>query len=71
MRGTVAMPAPGYGDDGLHCSNIMSCPLNGGVDFESIVGRLLGAGLSGGRLLGVGPSWGCPLALAVFWQQAA
>jgi hypothetical protein len=43
--------------DGLHCSHILSCLLNGGVDFEGVVGRLLGAGLSRGRLLGVGRSW--------------
>ena len=31
--------------------------LMGGAVSEGVVGRLLGAGLSGGRLLGVGPSW--------------
>ena len=57
VRSTVATPGPGYGGDGLHCSLTLSCLLNGGADFEGAMGRLLGAGLSGGRLLGVGPSW--------------
>ena len=57
VRSNVATPGPGYGGDGLHCSLALSCLLNGGTDFEGIVGRLLGAGLSGGRLLGVVPPW--------------
>ena len=30
VRGTVAMPSPGFGGEGLHCSLTLSCPLDEG-----------------------------------------
>ena len=55
------------------------CPIffNEGADFEGIMGRLLGAGISRGHLPGVGLSWsrlpehGCLLAVQPAGHQKA
>jgi hypothetical protein len=52
--GHCGRAVPWIWGDGLYCSHILSCLLNGGADFEGVVGRLLGAGPSWGRLLVLG-----------------
>lgn len=72
VRCTVATLTPGFGCGMRHCSHTPSHRRYVGASFEGAgMGRLLGAGHSGGRLLGVIRPWDRFLGLVVFLQPAA